>query len=69
MRKLFRKAATSLALNLMVALVARVAFLWNQQRKFPAGDESASSETTVQRKFSWPRKCAAVLSGRYNAER
>jgi hypothetical protein len=47
MRKLFRKAARSLALNLMVALVARVAFLWNQQRKFPAGDESAPSEATM----------------------
>jgi hypothetical protein len=52
MKKLFRKAATSLALNLMVALVARVAFLWDQQRKIPAGDESAPSATTVSRKVS-----------------
>jgi len=37
MRKVLRKAATSLALILSVALVARVAFLWDQQRKIPAG--------------------------------
>ena len=37
MRKVFRRAATSLALMLIVALGARVAFLWDQQRKIPAG--------------------------------
>jgi hypothetical protein len=47
MSKLFRKAAISIALILKVALVARVVFLWNQQRKFPAGDESAPSEATM----------------------
>jgi hypothetical protein len=37
MRKLFQKAATSLVLILMFALVARVSFLWEQQREIPAG--------------------------------
>jgi len=36
-RKVFRKAATSLSLILIVALVARVAFTWDQQRKIPPG--------------------------------
>lgn len=37
MRKVFRKAATSLSLILVVALCARAAFLWDQQRKISAG--------------------------------
>ncbi|MFI5059745.1 MAG: glycosyltransferase family 39 protein [Candidatus Acidiferrales bacterium] len=37
MREVFQKAATSLALILIIALGARVAFLWDQQRKIPAG--------------------------------
>jgi hypothetical protein len=36
-RKVFRNAATSLSLILIVALVARVAFTWDQQRKIPPG--------------------------------
>lgn len=37
MRKVIGKAATSLALIVAVALTARVALLWDQQRKIPAG--------------------------------
>lgn len=37
MRKVFLKAATSLSLILIAALVARVAFAWDQQRKIAPG--------------------------------
>ncbi|MGA2299131.1 MAG: hypothetical protein ABSG77_00395 [Candidatus Acidiferrum sp.] len=36
MRRVFRKAATSLLLIVLVALGARLAFAWNQTRQIPA---------------------------------
>jgi len=36
MRQIFRKAATSLLLIVLVALGARLAFAWNETRKMPS---------------------------------